>query len=188
MSNELGGVTNRSIRDSIGNRSMTAALLVIGSTTTRVTTTVAVTHVINGVFQTPLATFANLDLSATTVIGGRNGATLTGTVAMPALSALTTGEPASVVKTYILACRGDAVYIVEPEIDTAGDDEASYPLTCPEGYAPFGLIKIEQNPTTATGVALFRLGVTALTGITGQTVTFFDITACPSTVADISEV
>ncbi len=188
MSNELGGITNASIRDTIGNRSFAAAQLVIGSTTTRVTTTVAVPHVVNGIFQTAFGIVTNLDLLVQTIIGGRNAEILTNYVEMPALPALGVGDDPSVIKVYILAAKGDKAYVVEPDIDTAGDDDASYPLSCPKGFAPFGLIKIEQNPTSITGVAAFNLGVTALTGVTGQTVTFHDITACPATVADIIEV
>lgn len=186
MSNELGNITNRSIRDTIGNRSFAKAGLAIDATNTEnVETTAAVPHCVNGVFQTELAIAAEIDLSATAVISGKTGESLTGVVAIPALAA---GDD-PVTKVYILACKGDTVYIVEPSVDVAAaQDDADYPLTCPPGYAPFGAIKVVCSPTDVAGVVTFVLGTTALTGVTGQTVTFFDLSVCPATVADLATV
>jgi hypothetical protein len=80
-------------------------------------------------------------------------------------------------------------YIIEPTVPVAAaQDDANYDLSCPSGYAPFGLIKVVQAPTASVGVALFQLGVSDLTGIANRTSTFFDISVCPPTVADIVEV
>jgi hypothetical protein len=88
-----------------------------------------------------------------------------------------------------LACKGNVAYIIEADIPVAAaQDTANHNLSCPSGYAPFGLIKIVQAPTSAVGVALFQLGVSDLTGITGRTSTFFDISVVPATIADIVEV
>lgn len=184
MSSELGGITNKSIRDAIGTRAFAAAGLAIhGSNVENVLTTTAVPHTINGVFQTALAIDAELDLSATTVISAKDGSTLADVVTMEALAA---GDD-SVTKVYILACKGNTSYIVEPELDNASQDDSNHELSCPDGYCPYGLIKIVQAPTPSVGVALFKLGTTNMSGVTGQTVTFFDVAVCPPTVADIVE-
>lgn len=181
MSNELGGITNRSIRDSIGNRCFAAAGLAIhGVNLENVLTAAAVPHVVNGVFQTDLAIDAELDLSATTVINAKDGTTLDSVVTMPALAA--GADP--VTKVYILACKGNVSYIIEPSLDVAADDNFEHDLSCPAGFAPYGIIKIVQ----AAGAAAFTLGTTNLSGVANQTVTFFDITTVPATIADIAAV
>lgn len=185
MSSELGGITNNSIRDAIGTRSFAAAGLAIhGANSENVLTAAAVPHTINGVFQTALAIDAELDLSATTVLSAKDGSTLADVVTMEALAA---GDD-PVTKVYVLACKGNASFIIEPEVDVAAaQDDADYTLSCPDGYCPYGLIKIVQAPTPSVGVALFKLGTTDMTGVTGQTVTFFDVATLPPTVADIVE-
>lgn len=181
MSNELAGITNRSIRDSVGNRSFTAAGLAIhGVNLENVLTAAAVVHCVNGVFQTNLAIDAELDLSATAVINAKDGTSLSAVVTMPAVAA----GADSVTKTYILACKGNVSYIIEPSLDTAADDNVDHNLSCPAGFAPYGLIKIVQ----AAGAAAFTLGTTNLSGVANQTVTFFDISVVPPTVADITTV
>jgi len=192
MSNELGGITNKSIRDSIGNRSFTAGLLAIdGVNVENVETTAAVVHVVNGVFQTDYAADTETDLSALAVINGKNGDVMSAagaTSATKAHPALAAGDDTQTL-VYILACVGNVAYIIEPTVPVAAaQDDANYDLSCPAGYAPFGLIKIVQAPTDAVGVAAFQLGVDDLTGITNRTSTFFDISVCPATVADIVEV
>ena len=192
MSNELAGITNRSVRDSIGNRSFTAGLLAIdGVNVENVETTAAVVHIVNGVFQTDLAIDAEIDLSALAVLSAKNGDVLSvagAASATEAHAALAAGDDTQTL-VYILACKGDVVYIIEPDLPVAAaQDKANYNLSCPAGYAPFGLIKVVQAPTSAVGVALFQLGVSDLTGITNRTSTFFDISVCPATIADIVEV
>lgn len=192
MSNELGGITNKSIRNTIGDRAFTPGLLAIdGVNVENVETTAAVVHTINGVFQTDYAADTETDLSALAVLSAKNGEVLSAagassaTVAHPALAA---GDDTQTL-VYILACKGNVAYIIEPNIDVAASqDRANYDLSCPEGYAPFGLIKVVQAPTPSVGVAAFQLGVNDLTSITGRTTTFFDICAVPATVADIVEV
>lgn len=192
MSNELSGITNRSIRDSIANRCFNAGGLVIDETNTEnAKISAAIEHTVNGVFQTDYAVAAEIDLSGLAVLNAKNGDTLSAaaaaqaTVAIPALAA---GDD-TVTKVWILACKGDVAYIVEPEVDVAAaQDDATYQLTCPAGYAPFGAIKVVSAPTDAAGVVTFVLGTTALTGVTRQTVTFFDVTVCPATVADMTTV
>ena len=189
MSNELAGVTNRSIRDGFGDRAFTAGLLAIdGTNVENVETTAAVVHTVNGVFQTDFAIDSEIDLSALAVLNAKNGDVLSAagatsaTFAHPALAA---GDDTQTL-TYILACKGNVAYIIEPTTDVAAaQDSADYSLSCPSGYAAFGLIKIVQAPTPSVGVAAFQLGVDDLTGITGRTSTFFDVSAVPATVADI---
>ena len=182
MSNELGGVTNRSIRDSIGDRAFTVGVLAVdGTNVENVQTTAAVVHTINGVFQTDYPATAEIDLSAVAVISAKDGASLAAPVAMPALAAGADPET----KCYILACKGATAYIVEPELTNASQDKSDHPLTCPAGYAPFGLIKVVHTPTSAAGVAAFTLGVDDLTGITNRAASFFDIAVVPPTVASI---
>jgi len=181
MSNELGGITNSSIRDAIGSRSFAAAGLAIhGVTLSDALTTAAVPHTINGVFQTDFAIDAQVDLSALTVLSAKDGSVLSDVVTMPAVAA--GADP--VTKVYVLACKGDEAFIVEPSLNVAADDNFDHDLSCPAGYAPFGLIKIVQ----AAGAALFKLGTTNMSGVANQTVTFFDIATVPPTVAAIVEV
>lgn len=192
MSNELAGITNKSIRNSIGDRSYTPGLLAIdGTNVENVETTAAVKHTINGVWQTDYAADTETDLSALAVIAAKDGSVLSvagAASATRAHAALAAGDDAQTL-VYILACKGNVAYIIEPDISpAASQDYANYNLSCPEGYAPFGLIKVVQAPTSAVGVAAFQLGVDDLTGITNRTSTFFDIAVCPPTVADIVEV
>jgi len=192
MSNELSGITNKSIRDTVGTRALSAGLLAIhGSTVENVLTTVAVDHIINGVFQTPFDVETSIDLSGLAVISAKDGSVLSAagaasaTKAHPALAA---GDDTQTL-VYILACIGDTSYIIEPTLPVAASqDDANYDLSCPSGYCPFGLIKVVQAPTDALGVAAFQLGVDDLTGIDRRTSSFFDIAVCPATVADIVEV
>ena len=192
MSNELAGVTNRSIRDGFGDRAFTAGQLAIdGTNVENVETTVAVTHTINGVFQTAFAVDSEIDLSALAVINAKNGDVLSAAGAASAAfshPALAAGDDTQTL-VYLLACKGNVAYIIEPTVDVAAaQDNADYSLSCPAGYAAFGLIKIVQAPTASVGVAAFKLGVDDLTGITGRTSTFFDVSAVPATIADIVEV
>ena len=192
MANELGGVTNRSIRDSIGSVSLNSGALAIDDANVEnLQTTVAVAHVVNGVFQTDLATIAEMDLSALAVISGKNGEVLSAAGATSATKkhpALSAGDDAQTI-VYILACKGNVVYIVEESVDVAAaQDDAQHRLTCPAGYAPFGAVKIVQVPTISVGVAAFQLGVDDLTGITGRTTSLYNLSVCPATVADMATV
>lgn len=182
MSSELGNVTNKSVRDAIGTISMNAAVLAVdGVNVENVQTGAAVVHKINGVFQTDLAIIAEYDLSAATILSGKDGAVLAAPVTMPALNA---GDDPQT-KVYILACAGDNPYVIEPQTTNASQDYNNHELSCPDGYAPFGAIKIVHTPTDALGVAAFTLGVDDLTGITGRVASFYDIATCPPTVADL---
>lgn len=186
MSNELGGITNKTIRDTVGSRSFgKAGLAIHGSNVENILTAAAVPHCINGVFQTELAIDAELDLSAAVVIDARDGSVLAAVETMPEIAA---GADA-VTKVYILACKGDVSYIVEPTLDVAAaGDDADYPLSCPSGFAPYGAIKVVQSTTSAAGSVLFTLGTTDMSGVTNQTVTFFDLSVCPATVAQLATV
>lgn len=183
MSNELGGITNAAIRGSIGTFSNGQGILAVdGTNVENLQTTGAVEHSVNGVSMTDLATIAEWDLSAAVVLDAKTGAVLTATKAHPALAA---GDDSQTI-VYIFACRGNVPYIIEPSVDVAAaQDDASYELTCPDGYAPFGAVKIVQVPTASVGVAAFQLGVDDLTGITGRTTTVYNLTHCPATVADM---
>lgn len=190
MSNELGGITNASIRNSIGDRCFNAGGLVIYETNTEnAKIASAIEHTVNGVFQTAYAVAAEIDLSNLAVLSGKDGSVLAsagagaaaaGTVAIPALDS---GADA-VTKVWLLACKGNTAYIIEPEIDVAADDNMSHDLSCPAGYAVFGAIKVACDPS-AGAVATFVLGTTALTGVTRQTVTFFDVATVPAKVSDL---
>jgi hypothetical protein len=195
MSNELGGVTNRSIRDSIGSRSFTSCALAIDDANVEnVQTTVAVVHCVNGVFQTDLATIAEMDLSGLAVLSAKDGSVLSAagaTSATKAHPAIATGAAGGETQTivYILACKGNVVYIIEETVDVAAaQDDALHRLSCPAGYAPFAAIKVVQVPTLAVGVAAFQLGTDDLTGITGRTASFYNLSVCPATVADMATV
>lgn len=183
MSNELGGITNATIRDTIGTFSNGQGILAVdGSNVENLQTTGAVEHSVNGVQMTDLATIAEWDLSAAVVLDARDGTVLSQTKAHPALAA---GADAQTI-VYIFACRGNVPYIIEETIDVAAaQDDATRRLTCPKGYAPFGAVKIVQTPTASVGVAAFQLGVDDLTGITGRTTTVYNLSHCPPTVADM---
>ena len=183
MSNELGGITNRTIRDTVGTYSNGAGVLAVDDVNVEnLQTTVAVQHSVNGVRMTDLATIAEWDLSAAVVLNAKTGAVLAGTKAHPALAA---GDDTQTI-VYIFACRGDVPYIIENSVDVAAaQDDAKYELTCPANYAPFGAVKIVQVPTPSVGVAAFQLGVDDLTGITGRTSTVYNLTHCPASVADM---
>lgn len=183
MSNELGGITNQTVRDSVGTYSLNAANIIVdGTNVENVSTGTAVEHVINGVFMdAPYAQTDELDLSAVTVIDAKDASTLAAPTTHPARAA---GDGTQTL-VYILACIGATPYIIEPVLDVAAaQDDADYFLTCPSGYCPWALIKIVR---LETDVAEFTLGVDDLTGITGRTSTFFDIAKCPPSVALISE-
>lgn len=184
MSNELGGIANAAIRGTVGTCSLSDGGMVIDeSNAENVKIASAITHIINGVYQTPYAVAAEIDLSALTVLSAKDGSTLNAAVPIPALAA---GDD-PVTKVWILACKGDEAFIVEPELETAAVDKTNHPLTCPDGYAPFAAIKVECVPTPSVGVATFVLGTTDLSGVTNQTVDFFDLAMVPPTVADLVE-
>lgn len=188
MSNELKGITNQTVRDTVGTYALNAANIVVdGANVENVSTATAVEHVINGVFMdSPYAQTDELDLSGVTVINGKNGEVL-GVGATYEHPALAAGDDTQTL-VYILACIGATPYIIENTLDVAaGQDAADYELSCPAGFCPWGLIKIVQAPTDSVGVAAFQLGVDDLTGITGRTSTFFDIAKVPPSVALILE-
>ena len=186
MSNELGGITNKTIRDSVGTYSDGNGVLAVdGTNVENLQTTGAVGHYVNGVHMTDLATIAEWDLSAAVVLDAKTGAVLTGTKAHPAIATGAAGGESQTI-VYIFACRGNVPYIIESTLDVAAaQDDASYPLTCPANYAPFGAVKIVQVPTLGVGVAAFQLGVDDLTGITGRTSTVYNLSHCPASVADM---
>jgi len=132
--------------------------------------------------MTDLATIAEWNLSAAVVLDAKTGSVISGTKVHPALLA---GDDEQTI-VYIVACRGNVPYIIESSVDVAAaQDDASYTLTCPHGYAPFGAVKIVQAPTSAVGVALFQFGVSDLTGVTGRTSTIYNLSHCPASVADM---
>jgi hypothetical protein len=183
MSNELGGITNATIRDSIGTYSNGGGILAVdGTNVENLQTTGAVVHYVNGVRMTDLATIAEWDLSAAVVLDAKTGSVVSQTKAHPALAA---GAAAQTI-VYIFACRGNVPYIIENSVDVAAaQDDASYELTCPKNYAPFGAIKVVQTPTAAAGVAAFQLGVDDLTGITNRATTVYNLSHVPASVVDM---
>lgn len=185
MSNSLAGITNADIRDSIGTYSDAEGILAIDSNVENIQTTGAVRHFVNGVEMTDLATIAEWDLSAAVVLSAKDGTVLGSTYAHPAIDAVEDGGETQTL-CYIFACRGDVPYIIEEHVlPAAANDPTLHRLSCPSGYAPFGAITIVQIPTTSVGVAAFQLGVDDLTGITGRTTTFFQLSHCPQTIADM---
>jgi len=189
MGSELGNVTNASIRDSIGTRSLTAGLVAIhGVNIENVLTTAAVVHMVNGVFQTDFAIDAEIDISALSVLNGKTG--VVGAAGSLKTYAARAAGDANQTLILILACLGNVAYAVEASVDVAAaTDDADFTLACPSGYAPFGLVKLVRGPTDT---ATFQWGNnTAANGdltATGRTATFFDISVCPPTVASIVEV
>lgn len=184
MSNELGGITNASIRDTVGSYSNGGGVLAVdGTNVENLQTTGAVVHYCNGVKMTDLATIAEWDLSAAVVLSAKDGTVLAAPKAHPALAA--GDDPQTIV--YIFACRGNVPYIIEESLDSAASASADnlQRLSCPKDYAPFGAVKIVQTPTASVGVAAFQLGVDDLTGITGRTTTVYNLSHCPPTVADM---
>ncbi len=183
MSNELSGITNLSIRDSVGSFSNGQGILAVdGTNVENLQTTGAVEHSVNGVQMTDLATIAEWNLSAAVVLDAKTGSVISATKAHPALLA---GDDEQTI-VYIFACRGNVPYIIESSVDVvAAQDDASYELTCPHNYAPFGAVKIVQAPTSSVGVAAFQLGVDDLTSITGRTSTIYNLSHCPASVADM---
>lgn len=186
MSNELGGITNLTLRDSVGSFSNGQGILAIdGTNVENVQTTGAVEHSINGVQMTDLATIAEWDLSAAVVLGAKYGEVLDATKAHPAIATADAGGEAQTI-VYIVACRGNVPYIIEETLDVAAaQDDSIHRLSCPKNYAPFGAIKIVQVPTASVGVAAFQLGVDDLTGITGRTTTFYNLSHCPANLTDM---
>jgi hypothetical protein len=189
MSNALGGISNADIRGSIGTFSNGQGILAVdGSNVENLQTTGAVEHSVNGVQMTDLATIAEWDLSGAVVLSAKDAAVLSATKIHPAIATADNGGEAQTI-VYIFACRGNVPYIIESTIDVAAaQDDAKYELTCPKGYAPFGAVKVVQVPTASVGVALFQLGISDLTGITGRTTTVYNLSHCPASVADMVEV
>lgn len=186
---ELSSVTNAGIRKALGNRSFTSGALAIdGTNVENVETTAAVVHCVNGVFQTPFAADTEIDLSALAVIDAKTGNVLSAAGAASATKshpALAAGADVQTL-TYVLACKGDVAYIIEPTLNVAAaQDDASYDLECPEGFAPFGVIKVTQTATAGVGVAAFKLGVDDLTGITNRAAAFYNVSVLPATVAEL---
>jgi len=69
MSNELGGITNQTVRDSIGTYSDGSGVLAVDDVNVEnLQNTVAVVHYVNGVKMTDLAIAAEWDLSAAVVL------------------------------------------------------------------------------------------------------------------------
>lgn len=187
MSTDLGNVTNRTIRDCLGTCSLNAGLLAVhGSSAENALTTVAVEHIINGVFQTAFAIDSEIDISALVVLSGKDG-TAGAAGSSTTFAARATGD-ADQTLVLILACKGNVAYMVETSVDVAAaQDDADYTLSCPTGYAPFGLIKLVR---TAADTSTFKWGTAGAVGdldVTGRTATYFDICQCPPTVASIVE-
>lgn len=190
MSNSLGGITNLSIRDTVGTRCfVSGALAIDGTNTENVQTTVAVAHVINGVFQTDLATQAELDIDAAVVINGKNGA-VQAAGSLRTFPARATGD-ADQTLYLVLACKGNVSYAIEsyPDIAAIPNDAtawADYSLECPSGYAPYGVVKLVR---TAADTATFQFGNdTSAQGDldqTGRTASYFNISVLPAKGSDL---
>ena len=190
MSSSLGGITNASIRDCVGTRCfVSGALAIDGVNTENVQTTVAVAHVINGVFQTDLATQSELDIDAAVVINGKTGEVQAAgsSRTFPAGAA---GDDDQTLY-FVLACKGNVSYVIEgyPDIAAIPDDAetwANYELTCPSGYAPYGVVKLVR---TAADTETFQFGNdTSAQGDldqTGRTATFFNISVLPAKGSDL---
>lgn len=180
----LSNVTNQAVRGVLADRSFTAGGLAIdGANAQNVETTAAVVHTVDGVFQTNFPITAEIDLSALETISAVDGSTINRTTH----AARASGD-ADETLLYVLACVGTTAYVIEPYVDVAAaDDNAEYELTCPAGFAPFGVIKIVRD---ATDTAAFTLGSdTAANGdldATGRTTTFTDVAVLPSSASSLA--
>ena len=185
MGSELGNVTNKTIRDALGDRCFTSGALAIdGTNAQNVETTAAVVHCVGGVFQTDFPATAEIDLSGLTVLSAKDGTTISsGTKIWPARAS---GDDDQTL-VYILACKGTTAYVVEQSLDVAAaQDDADYELSVPSGYAPFGAIKIVRADTDTS---TFQLGSdTAAVGdldATGRTTTYHNLSVAPAYVSDL---
>ena len=176
MSNGLGGITNSAIRDTIATKCITNIALANDAAATQdIEWTVVGTHSIDGEWQTDLAVDTGLDLSAMPAAGtllDRDGVALSAHRTFAArVAADGSFNNKSFTLVYLLACIGTASYIIDPSRENASQDYNVDQLVCPAGYCPVGAIKI----VFAVTADAFTLGTTALTGVTGQTVTYHNL-------------
>ncbi len=185
MSSELGGITNASVRNSIGNRSMAAVGLAIhGANAQNVLTGAASAILINGVFGTIFAARAEIVLATTVVVSAKDGEIMPATAVYKALNAK---DRVRQIPYIIATNKANAAHIIEPSVPVAAANVAAdYRLSCPKGFAPVGIILVTQTPTETAGVAQFQLGVSNLSGVARQTVTFHDVSVPPATIADLT--
>ena len=192
LSNDLGGVTNASVRNALGTRCFDSGLIAIdGTNTENVQTTVAIEHCINGVFQTAFATAAEINVSALAVINGMTGEVLNaaaGTSQASTHPAKASGDDTEVIYL-MLACKGNVAYVIEQYISEGAPRNTTledFSLSCPPGYAPFAVIALTR---TAADTATFIFGNdTSAQGDldqTGRTAVYFNISVLPSTVAEL---
>jgi hypothetical protein len=175
MSGSLAAVTNASIRHGMGNRCFSKVGMAVHAGNVDVLTAAVAVHCTKGIFRTNYPITAQVDLSALAVLNSKGETSAL--VVAPAIAA----GGATVTKVYILACNGTTAYIIEPEENTAGVTNNLEQLECPDGYAPFGAIKLVR----VAGAAAFTLGTTALNA-TGVTATYSDLSICPALVADLA--
>ena len=192
MSNSLANVTNKSIRDALGTRCFDSGLIAIdGTNTENLQTTVAIEHCINGVFQTALATAAEINVSALAVINGDNGEVIS---AAGATSGATThpakasGDDTETIYL-MLACKGNVVYVIEQYVTDGAPRNITredFTLNCPPGYAAFAVVSLIR---TAADTATFQFGNdTSAQGDldqTGRTAAYFNISVLPATLAEL---
>jgi hypothetical protein len=186
MSSDLGNVTNQAIRDCLGTRVQTRCGLAIhGTNKENVLTTAAAAHLVGGVFKSPFATASEINISALAVLNAKSGelaAAGTGKV----YAARQAGDDDQTL-VFVLACNGTTAYVVEPDVNVAAaQDDANYELSCPSGYAPFGVVKLVRDEAD---VVPFQFGNdTAADGdlnTAGRTATFFSVGVLPASVADL---
>ena len=146
----------------LGSRCYGKAGLAIDAAPQDVETTAAVDYSIDGVMYT-LAITAAIDLSATPVIN-EAGATVT-----------MTAQATATDRAYLLVV--DAAGTIKVVQGTAVATGATcYCPTCPEGYAPFGAVKVAN----ASG-SDFTFGTTSL-ATANVTDTYYDLSLAPETL------
>ena len=155
-------VDHAALRSLLGSRCYGKAGLAIDATPADVETTAAVDYSIDGVMYS-LGITAAIDLSATPVINEAGA-----TVAM-------TAQAKDTDRAYLLVVN--AAGTIKVVQGTAVATGATCPCpTCPEGYAPFGAVKVANGTEDD-----FTFGTTSLATV-GITDTYFDLSMAPATL------
>ena len=154
--------TKMSIKHTTGSRSFGKAGLAIDATPADVETTAAIDYCIDGVMYN-LGITAAIDVSGLAVIDS-NGA-----------AAEMTAQAKDTDRAYLLVVN--AAGTIKVVQGTAVATGATCPCpTCPEGYAPFGAVKVANGTEDD-----FTFGTTSLATV-GITDTYFDLSMAPATL------
>lgn len=160
----LADVRHEALIDLLGSRCYgNPALAIDGVNAENVETANSVSYSIDGVMYTKAAV-AEIDLSALGVLDEEG-------TAQSAVTAQEDGKD----RAYLLVLNAaGTIFIVEgDDVDTG---ETVRPPQCPNGYAPYGIVKVEN----ASG-ADFTFGTTDLS-TAGVTDTYVNVSVCPASV------